>query len=352
MVKVNTKKLYRADGYAIQEVLRVVSLLYHAQRRQRDPQADEVRSVTASTFDISKRANELKAVRALASEITARGADLHALLGEEASLREERLAAVNQSLDLDQIERSVHTSIAAVNAQIQQTLAKMGNLAADEASLEAKLDKKKLELERNEKRLKSLQSVRPAYLDEYERLEEELKRSYEIYIEKFRNLSALESQLEDYHRAEQEQFEETEESLRRMQARMRHEELRLLQGDNLDGLMDDTRPAALETTSRRPLVTGNLVGEGNSAESSLLSDDDLALSSSGGGRREANGSAPSDRRGNLHSTNLDDTDGSSEDEDDNDDAFDDGELGLSDAHTRGLRPGDDAGLSDADDDDF
>jgi hypothetical protein len=36
----------------------------------------------------------------------------------------------------------------------------MGNLASDEANLEAKLDKKRMDLERNEKRLKSLQSVR------------------------------------------------------------------------------------------------------------------------------------------------------------------------------------------------
>ena len=36
----------------------------------------------------------------------------------------------------------------------------MNNLASDEANLEAKLEKKRMDLERNEKRLKSLQSVR------------------------------------------------------------------------------------------------------------------------------------------------------------------------------------------------
>lgn len=44
-------------------------------------------------------------------------------------------------------------------------------------------------------------------MDEYERIEEELEKQYQTYVEKFRNLSFLEQQLDDYHRAEQERFE-------------------------------------------------------------------------------------------------------------------------------------------------
>ena len=36
----------------------------------------------------------------------------------------------------------------------------LDNIASDEANLEAKIEKKKAELERNQKRLKSLESVR------------------------------------------------------------------------------------------------------------------------------------------------------------------------------------------------
>ena len=43
--------------------------------------------------------------------------------------------------------------------------------------------------------------------DEYEKIEEELQKQYDIYLEKFRNLAYLEQQLEDHHRAEQERFE-------------------------------------------------------------------------------------------------------------------------------------------------
>lgn len=52
----------------------------------------------------------------------------------------------------------------------------LDNVASDEANLEAKIEKKQLELERNRKRLRSLQSVRPAFMDEYEKLEQELEK--------------------------------------------------------------------------------------------------------------------------------------------------------------------------------
>ena len=60
------------------------------------------------------------------------------------------------------------------------------NVASNEANLEAKIEKKKVELDRNQKRLLTLKKVRPAFMDEYEKLEEELKKLYEEYIIKFR----------------------------------------------------------------------------------------------------------------------------------------------------------------------
>ena len=45
-------------------------------------------------------------------------------------------------------------------AEIQQMKRMLENSASDETNLEAKIEKKKQELERNRKRLKSLQTVR------------------------------------------------------------------------------------------------------------------------------------------------------------------------------------------------
>ena len=76
-------------------------------------------------------------------------------------------------------------------------------MANDEANLEAKIEKKKAELERNNKRLKSLQNVRPAFMEEFEKLESELKRLYDVYNEKFRNLTYLEQIVDQYDRQQQ-----------------------------------------------------------------------------------------------------------------------------------------------------
>ena len=45
-------------------------------------------------------------------------------------------------------------------AEIRKTQEAIDNVASDEANLEAKIEKKRNELERNQKRLQTLQSVR------------------------------------------------------------------------------------------------------------------------------------------------------------------------------------------------
>lgn len=48
---------------------------------------------------------------------------------------------------------------------------------------------------------------RPAFMDEYEKLEVELQKQYDVYMEKHRNLSYLEHQLEEYSKVEQNKLE-------------------------------------------------------------------------------------------------------------------------------------------------
>ncbi len=53
-----------------------------------------------------------------------------------------------------------------VQENIQMTKDLLNNVSSDEASLEAKIEKKKQDLERNQKRLQTLQSVRWANIIE------------------------------------------------------------------------------------------------------------------------------------------------------------------------------------------
>ncbi|XP_034639388.1 clusterin-associated protein 1 [Trachemys scripta elegans] len=234
-IKLNTKKLYQADGYAVKELLKITSVLYNAMKTK----GMETTSVSEEEsskfkFDLGSKIADLKAARQLASEITSRGASLYDLLGKEVELRELRTESIARPLEINETEKVMKIAIKDVLEQVQKTKDMLNNVASDEANLEAKIEKRKLELERNQKRLQTLQSVRPAFMDEYEKIEEELQKQYSSYLEKFCNLAYLEQQLDDHHRVEQERFEEAENTLRLMQNRLKEEEKRLLKSGSND----------------------------------------------------------------------------------------------------------------------
>uniref|UniRef100_A0A8C0M6R7 Clusterin associated protein 1 n=4 Tax=Canis lupus TaxID=9612 RepID=A0A8C0M6R7_CANLF len=239
-IKLNTKKLYQADGYAVKELLKITSVLYNAMKTKgmEGSQIGE-EDISKFKFDLGSKIADLKAARQLASEITSKGASLYDLLGKEVELRELRTEAIARPLEINETEKVMRIAIKDILAQVQKTKDLLNNVASDEANLEAKIEKRKLELERNRKRLQTLQSVRPAFMDEYEKIEEELQKQYDVYLEKFRNLAYLEQQLEDHHRMEQERFEEAENTLRLMQNKLKEEEKRLLRsGSNDDSDID------------------------------------------------------------------------------------------------------------------
>ena len=57
-------------------------------------------------------------------------------------------------------------------------------------------------------------------MDEYEKLEVDLKREYEVYLEKFRNLDYLEHRLSEMNAAEALRVKQAERALKLMQARL------------------------------------------------------------------------------------------------------------------------------------
>ncbi|KAG8449227.1 hypothetical protein GDO86_016047 [Hymenochirus boettgeri] len=138
----------------------------------------------------------------------------------------------------------------------------LSNVASDEQSLEAKIEKRRDELERKRKRLQTFQSVRPAFMDEYEKIEEDLQKQYEVYVDRFRNLCYLEQQLEDHHRMEQERFEEAENTLRTMQNKLREEENRLHKAGNSNEnsdseIQEDEGSDEMDGTERRNVRSHN-----------------------------------------------------------------------------------------------
>ncbi|KAM7296272.1 clusterin-associated protein 1 isoform X2 [Ixodes scapularis] len=240
-LKLNTRKLYMADGYAVKELFKVTSLLYDAMKTKSfDPESAEGNVSTtgdALPYDVASKLSDLKLTRQLASEITHHGAQLYDHLAKEAELKEE-------------------------TAQLHR---RMETVAADEANLEVKIDKKKADLERNQKRLATLRAVRqvsneqPAFMDEYERIEEELSQVYGQYVVKIRCLAYLEEQLEELERTQKIEFNEREQ---RMRTAVRLKEPISIAGqDKADDPGADDVAASDNQVSARRLLFGSMAGD-------------------------------------------------------------------------------------------
>ncbi|XP_035508523.1 clusterin-associated protein 1 homolog [Morone saxatilis] len=271
-IKLNTKRLYQADGYAVKEMLKITSVLYSAMKTKQMALGEHIEEDNNKfKFDLGSRISDLKVARQLASEVTSKGASLYDLLGKEVDLREMRTAAIARPLEINETEKALRAAVKEVLESVEKTKDMLSNVVSDETSLDNKIEKKKQELERNRKRLQTLQSVRPAFMDEYEKIEEDLQKQYDTFVEKFRNLSFLESQLDEHHRLEQERFEEAENTLRMMQHKLREEEKDLMRSslkdedsdmdepedEGSDSDMEECRPS-----KPRPTRNGVVAGRG------------------------------------------------------------------------------------------
>jgi clusterin-associated protein 1 len=171
---------------------------------------------SGSGFQLPTKLSNLKSHKAIAQEITEIGAKLYDSLQKEGELKQHREKALSfldnisrnfeSNSEQQYIEKCVREIIQQQDENIDEMARYVQNLERDQRTLEEKIKKRTLEVERAEKRLKLLTSTKPAYMEEYERLEHELEKIYEVYIEKFRNLDYLEHQLDIYTKLEEKKF--------------------------------------------------------------------------------------------------------------------------------------------------
>jgi clusterin-associated protein 1 len=226
-MKLNPKKLYGADGYAVKEMLKLATLLNDAQRSIvfADPADDK--NLSDDAFGLSSKLSDLKGARQLCSDIVESGAGLFDLFEKEKESRPERekalrfLDGMSRNLDSnseqDVVERALQQLIGSQSGGLEQLKTMSEELQRDEKGLEQRIKKKRQELDRCRKRMQSLADVRPAFMDEYEQLEQSLERYYEQYVGRFRNLDYLEHEVDTLNREETERIEENDRALKRMQ---------------------------------------------------------------------------------------------------------------------------------------
>lgn len=202
-IKLNTKRLYQADGYAVKELLKITSLLYDALNVEIEEKEDNFNrsDIDMRDFDITDKVGELKLSRQLASEITTTGASLFELLGKEVDLRVHRQRSISRQFEINDVESGVKKAIDIINEDIKDTTELISNISATEANLDAKIERRKVEIDRYEKRLQTLKKVRPAFLDEFTALEKELEELFRQYSTKLRSLNHLENLFAEVERA-------------------------------------------------------------------------------------------------------------------------------------------------------
>jgi clusterin-associated protein 1 len=286
------------------------------------------------SFALNSNLADLKNTRSLCSQIAETGASLFDLLQKEGDIRPDRenclrlLECMSRDLggnsEMEVVELAVASLLGSHGQNLEQLKMLSKELQCDEKQLEQKIHKKKQQLERCRKRLGSLASVRPAFMNEFEQLEQEFQFYFEQYVCRFRNLDYLEHEIDVLNQEEKDRMEEEEKALQRIRRRIRDAEWQLLLGEGA------RRPTRMQQVRRwmppSAEVDGDMAGGDDDDVSSKTSgseDDDsdppisLGTSNDSG---EVDGSAHSGHAANSIGGSVSDNDILNESDDYDDDA--------------------------------
>ncbi|CAF3597040.1 unnamed protein product [Rotaria sp. Silwood1] len=160
-MKLNTKKLYQADGYAVKEILKVITPLYKALRDSENKDLDDEDDIDYQyRYAINDDMSTLRNARLLCSTITQKGANLHELLGKEIDAREARQEVINRAMELSEVQEGIHEAENAAKREFIKYDKLINNVQIDEVALDEKIAKRMEEINRHQRRLEMLRSVR------------------------------------------------------------------------------------------------------------------------------------------------------------------------------------------------
>lgn len=209
-LRLNPRRLYASSSATASELLKVTQLLIRAPQlaasgadaggAAADDDARHAERSGSGTFagaavDLGDKIDELRRGRELSGELTQIGARLYDLLASELHNKERRTVQATRPLELAAVERSLKASVAALLQRVQQQRHQLEASRTERTALQAKVDRKAGELERLRQRLGALQKIRPAYLEEFERLEVDLQALFVQYALRVRCLDALRAQV-------------------------------------------------------------------------------------------------------------------------------------------------------------
>lgn len=187
-IKLNPRKLYAATSVTAKELLKVTSALLDSPK-EIQPLSEQAKNV--DEYFNNDQIETIRKIRGLSTELTNVGVTMFDLISKESVNMNMRNQYSNLPLELFYVEKSLKKSISIMKTQLTNCQTIIENENAEKTNLTLKIQKKTSELERARQRFQALQKIKPAYLDEFERIEQNLKELYGQYIIKVKCLDAL-----------------------------------------------------------------------------------------------------------------------------------------------------------------
>ncbi len=244
-IKLNLKKLYSSDGYSVQELIKIVEILYKAKNTIKYREDIDF----SAELDITSRKQDLAQCKQLSTEIVETGFSLLDLLDKEKMLKESREKAIaflenltknsDSKKESEEIEKKIISILQNQQSTLEQLDDHLAQLKSKSVELEEEIKMKTIEYERAEKRLESLNNAKPAHFNEMRQMEAELSHVYRIYVEKIRNHDFLSSQLEKYHIMDEERNKNIDKELKIMKENMQMNDVKNLYDENEELIADD-----------------------------------------------------------------------------------------------------------------
>jgi clusterin-associated protein 1 len=185
-IRLNPRKLYTSDRFAVRELLKIAAPIY--------------RGVSTTGADLgaggSQKPPSAARIAQLSAAVPQRAVELHDQLETELMIREPRARVLATMPPLDEVERAVLGAVESAAVRLETLTKQLDQLNSDEDTLRSKMKQRKHELERQSKRLMSVQTIRPAYMDEYEGIEQELQELFRRHCQQYRNVDFLEHELQ------------------------------------------------------------------------------------------------------------------------------------------------------------
>ena len=233
-IRLTGRNIYSADSKFVKELLKLLV-----------PLSKPVNIVdTESSQDLN-----IDQLLSLVPKIIESGGAVYDILQKELAARRDREKAfdlIERLGDVEEIrllEKQIDSLVASEYQEIVALKRSTEELKAEAVSLQSQIKKRQIELERTQKRLTNMKQVKPAFLEEYHKLETDLHAVYESYVDRFRNLTYLESSLASIQQEEQKEMIEREKMIDQINKRLREEELRKLRSET--SLTPEIRPQIL-----------------------------------------------------------------------------------------------------------